>query len=345
MPSSHFPLTIEFYMRGYIAVGARARDGPERYQLAKHMITKLEHRKIVARGEKPEHEDIVATIVDNEGIPFRILIERRKHSPKVSTSKYEDDQAERMTTTWSLLKFASPTVFNNPLSDIASQEIATFQSEGTTPIDGAKNASESKSPQDSTDTSLPALDVVRTLMPDYQYPSHVVVLRTFEPAPNTLSLLSLAVAIEATHDAQPYYRTFPGQSRWFALTVMGISMLQGGRVKVFEGKGDPGPHWEPLSPHILSDAHLPVVLGLPVPKPEPFVNSSQTPASNSQTQGYDSSAPFSDLLAQTPDSPKARENKLPIVKPSFQEILAIAQESQQRYDGLYKAVSTFLLSD
>lgn len=42
--------------------------------------------------------------------------------------------------------------------------------------------------------------------------------------------------MEAVHDFMPHYEDFRGQSHWFALTVMGVSMLQGEAAKVIFGE-------------------------------------------------------------------------------------------------------------
>ncbi|KAF8190888.1 hypothetical protein BJ912DRAFT_316136 [Pholiota molesta] len=241
--------------------------------LSKHFVSKLVYYKRQGKDNKAEHEYLVAYIVDDKQKTSRLLIERRP-SESGQPAVGKNGPAK---TTHSLLKSlralrsegasssdATPILRRTPP---AANGLAS-SSRSVTSFKSTVASSVPTSSQDSLSKSGEADDVVRGLRPEEEVAGRV--LRVFEPEGRNLSFLHFCIIVEDVHDQEPDYKLFRSQCYWFAMMVMGISMLQGGHVQIYE-KLSKNRHAKPycatLQAYTTTNREIPNDLdqGLPIP--------------------------------------------------------------------------------
>ncbi|KAF9485042.1 hypothetical protein BDN70DRAFT_984776 [Pholiota conissans] len=146
---------------------------------------------VKTKGTSSEHEDVIATVAHTQ----------TGHTQRISFGRFKGHVMD---------KAAGKKPF--PFS-FASLEPS---------VNTSSNPSSSKS-----STTSNAKDVARTLRKEEVTPPSVLV---FEPTPGSLSLLHLILIAQEVHELAPEYSLFKRQCYWFAMMVMAISMLQGGKA-------------------------------------------------------------------------------------------------------------------
>ncbi|KAF8172111.1 hypothetical protein BJ912DRAFT_994505 [Pholiota molesta] len=332
LPFVGYPQDTKGYIR-HIICQIHSGNGPEWKSLSKHRVVKLEYCKNMADGDKPEHEFLVATVVDHNGTLFRLQIERIICPSDKTLTPVEPKETTHgfLTLLMSEQPSRAKDTVSSPLAFVAAiyQAVALVASRSVASLDSTVSSSSEASSESLIAQSGPAYDMVSRLGPSDVYPPGVVILRSFEPSHNSLSLLHLAMIIEAVHDAQPEYHVLTANCYWFAMMIMGISMLQGGYVQVV-GKTSP-----------TEDESL-------EPPPQVFVNP--------HTSGLDTipAANEGDIEVQMPiPTPKKDDiavitngagagtktvvllGAVEIVKASFKDIWKVGRQSQNHYDTVY----------
>ncbi|KAF8172119.1 hypothetical protein BJ912DRAFT_994557, partial [Pholiota molesta] len=315
LPCVGQPQDIKGYII-HIVCQIQSGNGPELQSLSQHQVVKLEYCKNMTDGDK--HEFLVATVVDDTGIPFRLQIERVIFACYMGLTPVKPEKTSHgflaLLTLEAYHSVAPPSeAVLCPLTFLAasSQAFTSAASRSDTSLDSTAS-SLSEAPQALIESPGPAFDRLSRLRPSDAYPPGVAVLRSFEPLHDSLSLLHLAMIIEAVHDVQPDYHVLSANCSWFATMIMGISMLQGGYVRVV-GETSPAED-EPLEPpqvfiepHTLSDPAMPEDL-MPIPTPNK-----------------------DDIEVITNG---AGAGKKTLTKVSFKEIWEVGQRSQNHYDAI-----------
>jgi hypothetical protein len=356
LPFVSQPQDIKGYII-HIVCQIQSGNGPEWESLSKHRVVKLEYCKNMADEDKPEHEFLVATVVDDNEIHFRLQIERficpsdttlTAFKPEETThgflARLRSEQPSRAKDSANhsaapLSKAAPPFLAFIAASYASYQAVASTASRSVSSLDSTAS-SLSKSSESSIAKSGPAYDRLSQLSPSDVYPPGVVVLRSFAPVHNSLSLLHLAMIIEAVHDTQPDYHVLTANCYWFAMMIMGISMLQGGYVRVV-GKTSSAEdkRLEPpqvyVKPHTSSDPEMPEDL-MPIPAVNKDDIEVQMPIPT----------PKKDDIAIITNGAGAGKKTVVfswavrIVKASFKDIWEVGRRSQNHYDVIYGYVST-----
>ncbi|KAF8190889.1 hypothetical protein BJ912DRAFT_316134 [Pholiota molesta] len=107
-----------------------------------------------------------------------------------------------------------------------------------------------------------AEDMIRRLRP-YEDLTDCV-LRVFKPKGRNLSFLHFCIIVEDVHVQEPNYHLFCSQCYWFAMMVIGISMLQGGHIQVYDipqKNGTAEPRRGTLKTHTTTNRQMPTGLG------------------------------------------------------------------------------------
>jgi hypothetical protein len=361
-------LPVQNFMTEYIARTLENSHVDGAWQeISEHFVSKLVYYKRQGKDSKSEHEYLVAYIVDDKQKTSRLLIQRSpsqfpetvgKDRPKKTTNDllenlraiYSEGLSSSDATT--LLRSTptkSASFFTNGL---ASPSLASVTSSSST-VDSITRSS-----QDLSSKAVEADDSIRRLR-TAEAPTDCV-LRVFEPEGQNLSFLHFCIIVEDVHVREPNYHLIHSQCYWFAMMIMGISMLQGGRIQLHDipqRKGTVEPSWRTLKAHTGTTMNGQMPTGLDHELPIPSLSEEDV---QRVTDEVNKCVTAENITHDTDEDIKHITNvgsagtiqsitygafKVRVISVSFSTIWEAGRESRNQYSSLCNEASTrFYLS-
>jgi hypothetical protein len=307
-------------------------------ELSQHFVSKLEYYKRQAgKNNKPEHEYLVAYIVDDKQKTSRLMIERRasesgqavgKNRPEKTTHRLLDSLRALYNEGLSSSDTTTP-LRRTPTTAVASSSFSVASRNST--VGSIPNSS-----QDSSSNPVEADDVIIALRSDKVVTDPI--LRVFEPEGRNLSFLHFCIIVEDVHDQEPDYKLFRSQCYWFAMMVMGISMLQGGYVQIYANptkNGTAKPYCATLRAHSTTNRQMPSGLDHELPIPSLSEEGIQATVTDEEIKHITNVGSAGTIQSITYGLFKVR-----VIRVSFNAIWEAGRESHDHYDVLLKEASS-----